>query len=328
MLPEGEIVTIDRVHTADAAHQMYVKFHTNTGGGNLTLAGSVASGVVGNSKVAIHTVLLSGGTPKITQPEVGDCSLSCSYPCGQCDAARFAVDEYSVAVPGPWAVAVHVIDGLDKSDAPATTTSLDDDTIDPAPKQNGGVLGAAVQRGGATSYVVASSAQDGKSPATMTYGVPGETPARHVVFDAPEDANGKSKVTAVAQNGRCVLSIVAGDGLIGRPLMFGVDTAASGCTVTESVAESSSVDAGAHGGTGTGGANGGGTTSNGGTTSGGGASGSGNGGPDGGTAAPAAKASDKGGCGCRFGAGTSGTDTALYAALVALLTVRRRRRRG
>ena len=44
-LPEGEMVTIDRVHTADAAHGMYVNFHANTKG-TLKLAGSVATGTV------------------------------------------------------------------------------------------------------------------------------------------------------------------------------------------------------------------------------------------------------------------------------------------
>src|SRR4029078_1542263 len=106
MLPEGEIVTIDRVHTVDAAHAMYVRFHTNTGGGGLTLNGAVATGDVGGSRGAVHSVLLSGGKPAITQPEVGDCSLSCSYPCGGCDAARLPVDEHRVQVHRPCAAAV------------------------------------------------------------------------------------------------------------------------------------------------------------------------------------------------------------------------------
>src|SRR5262249_48509806 len=111
MLPEGEIVAIDRVHTASAGNAMYVGFHTNTNGG-LKRDGSGAEGDVGGSRVAIHGVVLSGATPTITQPEVGDCSVSCSFPCGSCDAARFPVDKYNLKVPGPWAVAVHVIDAL------------------------------------------------------------------------------------------------------------------------------------------------------------------------------------------------------------------------
>src|SRR4029077_6993853 len=64
-LPEGEIVTIDRVRTIDASHSMYVGFHTNTGGGGLKLNGDIASGDVGGSALAIHRVSLSAGQPEI-----------------------------------------------------------------------------------------------------------------------------------------------------------------------------------------------------------------------------------------------------------------------
>jgi len=231
MLPEGEIVTIDRVHTADANHAMYLGFHVNSGGGGqLKLTGNTASATVGNSQVAIHSVALSGGKPAVSQPEVGSCSLKCSYPCGKCDAARFAVDKYSVKVPGPFATAIHVIDGLGSGET-AIVGSLNDDTYDPAPKQNAGVIGAAVYRGTKQNYVVASSAPDGVSPATMTYGVPGDSASRQIVFDAPEDSAGSSAVSAVAVGGRCVLSIVAGSGFAGHPLMFGVSSAVDGCAV-------------------------------------------------------------------------------------------------
>jgi MYXO-CTERM domain-containing protein len=234
MLPEGEIVTIDRVHTADADHNMYVSFHTHTGG-TLTGAGCVATGTVGSSQVAIHQVLLSeGGTAKIFHPKIGECSGS--YPFGTCTNARFDVDDYSLKVPGPFAVAIHVIDGLGAGEV-ATVGSLGDDDYDPAPKLNGGVMGAAVYRGGKQSYVVASSAVDGASPATMTYGVP-RGASRHIAFDAPEDASGQSAVTAAkGAGGRCVVTIAAGAGFAGRPLIFRVDdtcTAAQDADVTAS----------------------------------------------------------------------------------------------
>lgn len=228
-LPEGEIVTIDRVHTKDASHFMYLNFHTNTGA-TLALSGSTASGTVGGSKVAIHGVVLGGATPSIFQPAVTD---TYTYPCGACTNARFKVDDYRVKVAGPQALAIHVIDGLDGGEAPAQVGSLNDDNYDPAPKQNAGVIGAAVYRGMKQSFVVASSGADGQVGATMTYGVPGGSASRHVVFDAPEDGNGQSVVTASANGGRCVLSITAGAGFAGRPLMFSVAAAADGCTVSE-----------------------------------------------------------------------------------------------
>jgi MYXO-CTERM domain-containing protein len=307
-LPEGEIVTIDRVHTVDDKHPMIVGFHTNTAG-KLALSGGVATGDVGASKIAIHGVLLSGGTPALSKPEVGDCSISCNFPCGACDAARFPVDKYSVEVPGPWAVAVHAIDALAQGEAPAATGSLGDDTVDPPPKQNAGVLGASVSRGGKQSYVVASSAMDGASPAKMTYGVPGTGASRHVVFDAPEDANGESIVTAVVNAGRCVLAIAAGKGFTGRPLMFVVAGAADGCAVTESVdvtpvgpsgATSSSSGSGAGGDTMTG--------------AGGSGGGGGSGGSNGGSS----------GCGCRV-AGSPDRGAGALLVLLGLATFARRR---
>jgi hypothetical protein len=163
--------------------------------------------------------VLAGGTPTITQPPVGSCQLSCSYPCGQCNSGRFAVDKYALQIPGPSALAIHVIDGLGASEDPATVGSLNDDNYDPAPKQNGGVIGAAIYRASIQSYVVASSAQDGAAGTTLAYSVPGGSPSRHIVFDAPEDASGSSNVTAVAQADRCAISLSSGAGFAGHPVI-------------------------------------------------------------------------------------------------------------
>src|SRR5262249_55418438 len=155
-------------------------------------------GTVGGSKLAIHAAWLSGGTPAISKPTIGSCTLSCSFPCGACSAARFAVDDYTLTVPGPYAQALHVIDGLGSGESPAEVGSLNDDNFDPAPKQNAGVIGAAVYRASKQSYVVASAAQDGAPANPMTYGVPGGSAARHIVYDAPEAGDGSSAVTAAA----------------------------------------------------------------------------------------------------------------------------------
>jgi hypothetical protein len=237
MLPEGEIVALDRVRTSAATRNMYVNFHTNTKGTLALDAGmKVAKGTSGGSQVVIHPVLLSGGTPAIVKPPVGSCKMDCSYPCGSCNASRFAVDEYSLSVPGTWAVAVHVIDGLATGEAAAMVASLNDDSIDPAPKHNAGVLGASIFRSMKQSFIVASSAQDGASSSTMTYAVPGASAARHVVFDAPEAADGTSVVTAAVAGTQCVVTVVAGSGAgtAGRPLMFSTGAATEGCKVSSS----------------------------------------------------------------------------------------------
>jgi len=217
------------VRTDDSARNAYLHFRTPA---TLALSGNVASGTVGASRVAIHGVVLSGGAPHINTPEVGYCWDSNAY--GKCAKARFASTEYAVMLPGPKGFAVHVIDALGASDAPATTVPMSDPAIDAA-AQNGGVLGTAITRGGARSYVLAANGE--AAPATMTYAVPGDVGGRHVVFDAPEDANGASSVNAAIANGRCVVTITAGGAgaIVGRPLIFRVDTAANGCAVNGAV---------------------------------------------------------------------------------------------
>jgi MYXO-CTERM domain-containing protein len=312
LFPEGEVVTIDRVETGSAARSMYVDFHANTAG-TLALAGGVATGKAGGSALAIHAVALSGGTPAVHQPTNGSCTLSCSYPCGACDAARFAVDEYAVAVPGPSALAIHVFDGLASGEATAAVGSLNDDNFDPAPKQNAGVVGAAVYRATKQSYVVASSAARGAAGALMSYGVPGGSPGRHVVFDAPEAGDGSSAVSASAAVGRCVVTITAGagGGIAGHPLMFQVSAAADGCKVaadTDVPPGTPPPGGGITGGTGTGGSGG---------SSGGGTSG----GTGGSHVNPGS-----GGCGCAA-AGGGGSLLALVAVAGLAIVARRRRRR-
>ena len=336
MLPEGEVVTVDRAHTGGASLPMHVQFHTNTGGGALTLSGGVALGQVGASQIAIHAPVLTGGTPAVRKPadcsassSDACCSLSCNYPCGTCDVARFAVDEYQVVVPGPWAVAVHVIDGLAASEAPATVDSITDAAIDPG-KQNGGVVGASVFRGSKQSYVVASSAQDGASPATMTYGVPGGSAGRHVVFDAPEASDGTSSVGAAAQGGRCVVTITAGGGkgFTGHPLMFTVGSASAGCMTADSTDVPSGnppPGGGVDGGTGSssGGSSGGSSGSGGGGSSGASSGGDGGAGSGGGNAATPGAG---GGCGCTVASdGVDPRPLLLGLMPVAAWIVRRRR---
>jgi len=225
--PEGEVIAIDRTRTDVAARNTYLRFRSLA---KLTLSGTVATGTLGGSQVAIHQVKVSGGTAAIkSYARVDNCD---SGPKGGCTNARVAVDEYSMTIPGPRALAIHAIDALAAGEAPADVKSMNGAPID-APPQNDGVVGAAVLRGKSMTYVVASSANDGVAGATMTYGTPGASSGRHVVFDAPEDASGKSTVTAVASGGRCVVTITAGGAFNGHPLMFSVSPAADGCKATD-----------------------------------------------------------------------------------------------
>ena len=197
-LPEGEIVTIDRVDTGASARKTYLRFRTPAHlklarGATATTAGArLATGVVGRSAIAIHSVKLSGGTPVVRSMPVSSCD---NGPFGSCRGARLPVDEYAVELPGPKAIAVHAIDGLDKNERPATVEAI-----------GGGVLGAAIARGVHTTFVVTSPVA-GPGPATTSYAVAGAVPARHVVFDAPAGSTGRSTVRARAAGGRCQISI-------------------------------------------------------------------------------------------------------------------------
>lgn len=138
-------------------------------------------------------------------------------------AARFDAGEYAVTLPGPTALAVHVLDALGASEAQAEALSL----ADPA------VVGARVTRGGVRSFILASSAKDGAPGTTLAYSAAGDKAARHVVFDAPEDKAGASNVTTRVVGAECAIVITAGTGasaFAGRPLVFNLSAAKDGCT--------------------------------------------------------------------------------------------------
>ena len=225
-LSEGEVIAIDRVKTDSATRSTYLRFRSPAPLAFEGAAGpQIAVGMLGASKVVIHPVTVSGGAAELKPIKAqmgGPCD---SGPFGVCTAARFAVTEYALKIPGPFALAVHVIDGLAAADAPSEVAAV----TDPA------IVGAAVTRSGKRTFVLASSAKNGAIPASLAYAVPGETAARHVVFDAPEDASGKASVAAVAVNGTCSITLTPGGAMAfeGRPLIFAVSSATDGCKLTE-----------------------------------------------------------------------------------------------
>jgi hypothetical protein len=332
-LPEGEVVLIDRVMTEGATDKMYVNLHFNTGGKGafpaISGASDTWSGTVGGSTVALHLVAPSGATPTISQP--GDQACTNSH-WALCTDGRFKADLYSLTVPGPWAVAIHVIDGVAKGSSLATVGSINSATYDPS-QQNGDVVGAAVFAGSKQTYVVASSAKSGASPTTMTYGVPGASAGRHVVYDAPAASDGTSKVSAAANGDRCDVTITAGSGsgIAGEPLMFTVATSADGCTVTAStdVPSGKAPPGNPNEGDGGTGSSSGSGSSSGGGSSGSSSSGSGSsGGADGGGTGDSPSApGGKGSCACDAVGGPSASYGWLGVAAIALgLSMRRRSR--
>lgn len=214
---------------------MHVRFRTPA---QLTVSSAPpfsATGTVGGTSLFIQAAKLSGGAPSARSlPDGGTCDNAPTW--GVCDASRIAVNEYFVDVPGgAEMLAVHAVSGVAAGGASPVVRSMDDPAVDTTPPANGGVVGASVVRGAQVTFVVASSQQDGMSGSTLTYGIPGGASSRHVVFDAPENAQGASTVTTSATNGRCAITVAAATsgGFTGHPLIFAVSSGANGCTATE-----------------------------------------------------------------------------------------------
>jgi MYXO-CTERM domain-containing protein len=322
-LPEGELVAVDRATTADATRKVYLRFRTP---GTLTAASAspfIARADVGLSSLAIHAVKLVPATAPVLRATTmaSDCGTT---PFGSCRISRSLTQEYSWEPGGPDVLAVHVLDGLAKGDAPADVAPIDAAPIDTSPAENAGVVGASVYRAQKQTFVVEPATLP--APATLSYGVPGANPSRHVVFDAPADATGHTAVTATAKGDRCELTLTAGAGVTAAPAIFTLSAASDGCKVSEDADVAAGTVSPGSGGferPGGGGPAGGGTGAPGGTgaggTSGGGTSG-------GGTSGVGTGGGVSGGCSCRAaGVHPGGGLGALGLTILALLVTRRRR---
>jgi MYXO-CTERM domain-containing protein len=312
-LPEGELVSIDHAQTKDTNHKAYLRFRTP---GTLTAMSAspfIAKADVGASSLAIHAVkLLPAGAAAPTMRatmKTDDCG---TVKFGACRVSRSATQEYVWEPGGPDVLAVHVFDGLAMGEAPADVAPIDAAPIDTTPAENAGVVGASIFRAQKQTFVVEPATLP--APATLTYGVPGMNPSRHVVFDAPVDGTGHTTVTATAKGDRCEISLAAGPGVTGGPAIFTLAPAAMGCTVSEDADVAPGTVSPGSGGfdrPGGGGPQGG---------AGSGAAGSGGGAGSGATTGS--------GCGCRAaGTGTVGSGLAAALAVATILGTRRRKGR-
>ena len=229
-LPEGETIAVDRVVTGVPTSNVYVRFRTPAA---LTLAAAgghpVARGQVGASALAIHAVV---GEPRAAPTTIAvPKSRDCGDDMGACTVARFPVHEYALKVRGDEVLAIHVLDGLGRAEAPAEVAAL----------REPGAVGVSVRRAGKQTYVVAAARPRAQPPSKLSYAAAGAGPTRHVVFDAPgsDSGAGETAVTAVAgPDGRCqvTLSTSGGKSMAGRPAIFTLGPAAGGCAVSEDAA--------------------------------------------------------------------------------------------
>jgi hypothetical protein len=217
---DASVVIVDRATTRGPDRPMYLRFRAPSG---LALASDTATATIGGSKLTIHNVARTSGTPVIGRTNQKDCFKE-GTPQGRCDAARFAVSDFRLELAGPEPRAVHVISATGSTVAPAS-----------APLSGEGWAGVRVT--GARDAVVVWPTKPG---APLSYRAPRGT---HVVLDAP-NSDGRATVNAKRDGESCVVEVTAGGtpsgGMSARPLLFALD---DGCAIVEETAAASAASA-------------------------------------------------------------------------------------
>ena len=178
---DAVLLVIDRATTGDGDRGMHLRFRVP---GPLEIAGSEGRAKIGTTALAIAT--LDGGTPALGRPNGKDCYQK-GVAKGRCDAARFAVTDYRLVVPGPKPRAVHAISA----------------TGGAAPKlaKLAGKGWAGVQLGGTRDATVVWPTARGSA---FEYRASRGT---HVIVDGPEAA----AITARPDGDACAVAVKAGD---------------------------------------------------------------------------------------------------------------------
>ena len=193
---DAQLVVIDRAQ----ASTMNLRFRTP---GTLTLDGTTASATIGGTKLVVAG--FDSATPTIGGPPADkDCFKDEDHK-GSCTAARFAVTDYRVELPGPAPSSVHVI--------AATGSST--------PKQEpiAGTGWNGVHLSGVRDAVVVWRA-DATGP--FAYTAPKAAAMTHVILDAP-DQDGKATVTARPDGDHCAIGVSAGGEVSARPVIVTID---------------------------------------------------------------------------------------------------------
>ncbi len=102
---DAHLLIVDRARTSGAERDMYLRFRTLA---HLARNEAGATGPIGSTRVSIQTLALTSGTPELRRLERSSC-FEDKYTRGNCDAARFAVDEYRMQLDGPRPEAIHLV---------------------------------------------------------------------------------------------------------------------------------------------------------------------------------------------------------------------------
>lgn len=181
---EATLLVIDRADTASDKRAMYLRFRIPA---VFALEGDVARTQIGGTKLAVTSVMRSGGTISRATPRDGKDCFGEGVQKGKCDAARFPVTDLRIVVPGAKPRAVHAI---------AATVAAK-----PTQAKLGGATWAGVQVGGVREAVVVWPTTPGSA---FDYAVPrGAT--THVILDVDKPA-----VTAKLAGETCAVSVKSG----------------------------------------------------------------------------------------------------------------------
>jgi hypothetical protein len=204
-------IVVDRAETGGAARALHLRFRSLA---KLALTDTVARGTRGKSSLTIRRVMATGGTPEIESIPKSSCSARGKQR-GNCDAARFAVDEYRLIVPGPAPLAVHLVDA---AGAKAQLAA-------PAVSGSDGAHAIHLRRGDRHATVVVGAPARGP----LVYRAPAAARRAHVVLDAGAD---RITVSARREGADCAVTVTAAQsgGQSGQPAVFVVDET---CAVSE-----------------------------------------------------------------------------------------------
>jgi hypothetical protein len=218
------VVLVDRVVTGSSARGLHLRVRTPT---TLALAGSTATGSVGQSLLAVEKVWSTSGAPTVRDmPKASECSSSNRT----CDVSRLTGMEYRIDVPGPAGLAIHVVDATENGQ-PVSSRSMFSGT---------GYRGVIVEREESAVAVVTNDAPDAGLGGSLVYRVPARAGALHVVLDAPVNADGKSDVLARRDGADCEVTVTAHtdstQGYDGSPLFVRMT---ADCAATEDMGQPS-----------------------------------------------------------------------------------------
>lgn len=199
------LVVVDRANSGVDARGLHLRFRTP-----LSLAAAkdnASEGTNGRSTMTItpmYTTAIAGALER-KQIGAGNC-FGNDTKRGNCNAARFPVNDHTVTLKGKNAVAVHVIDvgpSREKPTPPKTWNAADHRVV-------------SFTRGTSSASVIIGEPATANA-ATLLYRA---DPGRHVVLDGPGTSTGRATATAERDGAQCRVTVRATreGGMDARPL--------------------------------------------------------------------------------------------------------------